>query len=115
MVTSEWTYTEMHLPGLLLPLAIYCQPTPLQETLKHSQAGLAQSPVSSLLLSPVLWCTQDFVWVLQESAGSVNQIPLAFRARFPPQSLGWIPRLRNLMRGLDPSQQCENFFGVTVL
>ena len=47
LVTSKWTYAKMHLPGLLLPLAIHCHPTPLQETLKQSQAGLAQSPVGS--------------------------------------------------------------------
>ena len=44
MVTSsERTYDNTpHLPVLLLPLTP-SQVTPLQETLKHSQAGLAQS------------------------------------------------------------------------
>ena len=41
--------------------AEHYQPTPPQETLKHSPAGLAQSPVGSLVLSLGSWCTQDFV------------------------------------------------------
>ena len=31
------------------------------------------------------------------------------------QFLCWIPRLESLMWGLEPSQQCENFFGIIVL
>ena len=33
----------------------------------HSQVGLAQSPVGSLLFSPGSWCMQNFVCALQES------------------------------------------------
>ena len=36
----------------------HCQPTPLQETFKHSQTCLAQSLVGSVLLSPASWCAQ---------------------------------------------------------
>ena len=43
------------------------QPRPPPETLGHSQAGLSQSLVGSLLLSPGSWCTQGFVCALQES------------------------------------------------
>ena len=46
-----------------------------------------------------------------------NQIPLAFKVRFPgeSQSLCGIPRLGSLMWGSEPSQQWENFFGIIVL
>ena len=40
---------------------------PLLETPGHSQASLGQSLVGSLLLSPGSWCTQGFVYSLQES------------------------------------------------
>ena len=49
------------------PAAGHCQPTPLPETPKHSQASLAQSLVGSRLLSPGSWFAQDFVCALQES------------------------------------------------
>ena len=39
------------------PVAGHSWPTPLLETPGHSQAGLGQSPVGSLLLSPGSWCT----------------------------------------------------------
>ena len=42
-------------------------PTPLQQTLKHSQASLAQSPVGSQLLSPGSWYAQAFVCAPQVS------------------------------------------------
>ena len=81
-------------------------PTPPQKTLQHQQVTLVQSPVESLLLSswvlvfarfclypprleslcpPVLW-------------KSCNQIPLAFKVRFPEasQSFCWVPRLGSL-------------------
>ena len=46
-----------------------------------------------------------------------NQIPLAFKVRFPgeSQSLCGIPRLGCRMWGSEPSQQWENFFGIIVL
>ena len=77
---------------------------PLQETFRHSQAGLAQSLVGSLLLSPGFWCTH-FVCVLQESLFPpglwkfCNQILLSFKVSFPgdSQSLCQIPRLGSLM------------------
>ena len=42
-------------------------PMPLPETPGHSQAGLGQSLVESLLLSPESWCAQDFVCAFQQS------------------------------------------------
>ena len=48
---------------------------------------------------------------------SCNQIPLAFKVRFPgdSQSFCQIPRLGSLTWGWEPSQQWENFFGIIVL
>ena len=105
------------------PVAGHYQPTPLQVTFKHSQEGLIQYLVGSLLLSPGSWCAQDLVWALQEFLFPpvlrklYNQILLAFKVKFPGNSqfLGWIPRLGRLICCLEPSQNCENFFGVIVL
>ena len=84
----------------------------------HTLTGkLAQSFVGSLLLSPESWCTQGFACVIQESLFPpvlwkfCNQIPLTFKSG-DSQSLCQIPRLGNLMCILEPSQQCENFFGI---
>ena len=49
----------------LSPATGHCQPTSLLETPGHSQAGLGQSLVGSLLLSPASWCTQGSVSALQ--------------------------------------------------
>ena len=70
------------------PTAGHCQPTPLPETPGHSQANLAHSILESLLLSPGSWGTQGFVCTLQESVSPVlwkfyNQMPLAFKIKFP--------------------------------
>ena len=101
------------------PRAGHCQPMPPPETPGHSQAILAQSLVGSLLLSPGSWCTQGFVCALQESVSPVlwkfcNQIPLAFKVKFPggSQSLCQIPRLGNLVWVPELSQQCKNFIGI---
>ena len=93
-----------------------------QRLLRHSQTSLAQSLVGSSLLSPGSWYAQGFVCALQESVSPVlwkfcNQIPLAFKVKFPrgSQSLNQIPRLGNLFWALELSQQCENVFGIIVL
>ena len=70
------------------PAAGHSLPTPPLETLGHSQAGLGQSLVGSLLPSPGSWCAQGFVCALQESVSPVlckfcNQIPLASKVKFP--------------------------------
>ena len=74
-----------------------------------------------LLLSPGSWCAQDFVCVLQGCVFPIlwmlcNQIPKAFEVKFPEdsQSHGLVLRLGSLMQGLEPLQQCENFFGIIV-
>ena len=41
-------------------MAGHCWPVPLQETLKHSNVGLAQSLLG-------LWCAQGFIWALWTS------------------------------------------------
>ena len=84
-------------------------PTPLPGTLGHSQAGLAQSLVGTLLLSPGSWCAQGFVCALQESVSPglwkfCNQIPLAFNIfSGGSQSLCRILRLGNLLWVLEVS------------
>ena len=70
------------------PAAGHHRPIPPLETPGQSQASLGQSLVGSLLLSSGSWCTQDFVCALQESVSLVlwkfcNQIPLAFKVKFP--------------------------------
>ena len=71
------------------PTAGRCWPMPLQETLKHSQSGLAQSPVGVTAPFPsVMMCT-SFVCTPQESlfpqsyASSVSKSSLAFKVQFP--------------------------------
>ena len=68
------------------PAAGHGDPMPLLETPGHSQASLNQFPVGSLLLSPGFWCTQSFLFTLQESLSPVlcescNQIPLASKVK----------------------------------
>ena len=53
------------------PAVGYSQPTPLLETSEHSWAGLGQSFVGLLLLSPGSWCIQGSVCALQESFSPV--------------------------------------------
>ena len=45
--------------------------TLLPETPEHSQESLGQSLLGSLLPSPGSWCTQGFVYTLQESVSPV--------------------------------------------
>ena len=92
----------------------------------HASAGDPQTltgrfgSVSCGVTVPFPWvlaCT--FCCDLQESLFPpvlwkfCNWILLSFKVRFPgdSQSLCWIPRIW----GLEPSQKCENFFGIIVL
>ena len=100
----------------------HCRPMPPPETPGHSQAGLAQPLVGSLLLSPGSWCAQGFVCAFEESVSPVlwkfgNQILLASKVKFPggSQSLFQIPRLGNMLWGLELLQQCKNLFDLIVL
>ena len=53
------------------PAAGHHWPTLLPETPGHSQPGLSQSLVGSLLLSPGSWCIQGSVCALPESVSPV--------------------------------------------
>lgn len=87
------------------PVAGHCWTTPLPEVLDtHTQ--VAQSLVGSLLLSSGS-CSAGFLCILQESVSLVlwkfyNQIPLAFKVKFPgcSQFLCQIPSLENLCNRL---------------
>ena len=72
---------------------------PLQETLKHSKAGLSQSLVRSL------------------GPGAHKVLLWPPRVCFPggAPSFCQIPRLGNLLWAVELFQQCENFFGIIVL
>ena len=96
------------------PMVGHCQPMPLLGTPGRSQASLAQSLVRSLLLSPGSRCAQGFVCALQESVSPVlwtfcSQIPLAFKVKFPGDSLMLCQtlRLRNQLWALELLQQCK--------
>ena len=114
------------MPGLLYSVSLTPQQFTvnpcLRRRLPDTLGKSAQSLVGSLLLSPGSWCSQRFVCALQESVSPVlwklcNQVPLAFKVKFPgvSQSLCQITRLANLFWALEIFQQCENFFGITVL
>ena len=70
----------MHFPktsnaSARVPEEGHCQPTPLQETLTHSQIGLAQCSVGSLFLSRGSWCAQ-VLFVPYKSGVSISLSPL---------------------------------------
>ena len=105
MVTSfQMSHAHIATFSTLNPVADYHQPMPPPETLGHSQASLAHSLGGTLLLSHGSGCVQGFISALQESVSPVlckfhNQIPLAFKVKFPgdSQSLCQIPRLGKLL------------------
>ena len=116
------------LPGLLLPVAPgpaagHCRAMFPPETPKHSEASLAH--VSCGVTAPFSWVLVHTRFCLCPPRVSVspvlwkfwNQIPLAFKVRFPgdSQSLCRIPRLGSLLWALELSQRYENFFGAIVL
>ena len=92
-----------------------CWLTPPHETLQHSQVGLAQSLMGSLLFSHGCWCPQDFVCGLYlcipqscgspviKSLWSSSSDSLGILSPFAP-----LPRLGSLLWGSEPSQQWEN-------
>ena len=83
--------------------------------------------VSCIITAPFLWvlvCTWFCLCSFRLKSlfppalcKSYNQILLAFKVRSRGDSccLCQVPRLRSLMWGSKPSQQCENFFGIIVL
>ena len=128
MATSfKSTYANMlHLPRLLL-LVLLIQWRLLSI---HSSARDSQTLIGKI---GTLFCgvTVPFPWVLvltnvclcpPKSVSPVlwkfcYQILLTLKVRFPGDSLSpcQIPRFRSLNWVLDPSQQCENFFGKIVV
>ena len=104
------------------PASGHSQPKPSLEMPGYPQAGLGQSLVVSLHLSPGSWCTQGFVCALQKFVSPVlckfcNQILLASKVKFPGGSLSLcqIHRLGNLLWVLELYYQWENLFGIIVL
>ena len=100
-----------------------CKSTPPLETPEHWQESLPQSLEGSLLISPGSWCAQGLVCALQESVFPIlwkfcNQMPSGLQSQIPH---GFSVLLQdplqqgNLLCALELSQQCENFFDITVL
>ena len=67
------------------PATGHCQPMPSPETPGHSQAGLAQPLVGTLLLFPGSWHTQGFICALQESVFPVLGSSV-IKSHWPPKS-----------------------------
>ena len=102
------------------PVVSPCRPRGGPQTLAGSFGSVFCGVTAPLLWS---WCVQNFVCALQDWSlfppvlwKSYNQILLILKGRLPgdSQSLCQIPRLGRLMWGSEPSQQCENFFGIIV-
>ena len=77
-----------------------------------THTSLAQSLVGSLFLPPGSWCAHGFVCALQESVSPVlwefcNQIPLAFKVKFPGASQS-LSQIGKSVVGLELLQQCEH-------
>ena len=62
-----------------VPTADHCWPMPLQETLKHSKAGLAQTCGIS-----GSWCAQGFIWALQASLVGMG---FDYKCNFAPPTI----------------------------
>ena len=107
------THTHTHTHTYTKPTAGHYRLTPLPETPRLSQAGLAQSLVGSLRLSPLM-CTRS-CFCLQESLlppvlwKSCNEIPVTFKVRFLGESESpcQIPSLGSLLWGLEPHCNSE--------
>ena len=123
MATSKTAYMKGGLPGVLLPAPASLGDPLLTIASTGDPAILASGLVSCGVTAPFLWVLvpTDLVCALQDWSlfhpvlwNSYNQIPLAFKVRFPRgfQSLCQIPRLGSLTWGSEPSQQWENFFGM---
>ena len=71
MKTMATSFKRSHALTAALSASGHCQPTPLQETARHSQASLGQSLLGTLLLCPGSWYTQGSVCTLQVSVSPV--------------------------------------------
>ena len=96
-----------------------CRHMHLPETPEHTQASLAQSFVGSLLLSPGSCYAQGFACALQESLspqsceGSVIK-SMGCQSQRVLSPFAGSPGWEICCGGLELSQQCKNFFGITV-
>ena len=129
MSTSKRTYAKGLLPVLLLSVPLFLQQATSDPHLHHRPSKLAgrSGSVSCGATAPLPWVLVYTRFCLYpprvESLfspdlwKSCNQIPLAFKVRFPGDflSLCQIPRLGSLMWGSESCQQRENFSGITVL
>ena len=115
VATSKRTYTKGNLPGLLLPVPqSLCEPllTHRRPSNSRCRSGPVTSVVSAVhcgVILPFPWvfvCIRFCLCLLRVESlfslfmwKSYNQIPLAFKVRFPGnfQSLCWIPWLGSLM------------------
>ena len=91
---------------------------PTQETLKHPKPGQPQSLVGSLGPGAHKVLTVPFRSLFPQSCESSvikSHWPSKSNSLGGSQSLCQIPRLGNLLWALELLQQCENFFGITVL
>ena len=125
--TSKRAYVETRLPGLLLSVPCPCG----RPLLTHVSAGDPQTITGrsglvfcgghcSLPLGPdmhkilfvpprVSVSSSPMEVLLWNPANLQSQIPWGFPVSWPDLQAG------SLMWGLEPSQQCENFFGIIVL
>ena len=94
-----------------VPAAGHCWPTPLQETLKHSQAGLAQSFVGCNAPFPVSWCTQGFSLCPPRVSGGYGA--WFKRDWTPPTILLWLllcPWMGGIFFSWVPTSSCQRLF-----
>ena len=109
VVTSKRNYTKGDIPRLMLPGPLSLGWAPPDPRLHRRPSNTSGWFWFSLLWShcsfPLSRCLQDFVCALQDWSlfppalwKSCNQIPLAFKVRFPGDStfFCWVPRLESL-------------------
>ena len=122
-------YSKGDLPGRCFQFPHPCGGPLLTHTSTGDPPTLAGGfgSVSCGVTSPFLWivvCTKSCLCPLRLESlfplvlwKSYNQIPLAFKVRFPgdAQFFCRIPSLGSLTWGSEPSQQWENFFGIIIL
>ena len=120
--TSQDSWYQCPLPHSLGELP----PTHTSTVYPPTLAGRSGS-VSCRFAAPFLWILVHTrfclgpPWVESLSHSvlwkSCKSIPLGFKVRYPGYlySICWISRLGSLTWGSEPSQQCENIFGIIVL
>ena len=122
MVKSKRVYAQ----GDFQCLCPCGEPLPTQTSTGGPPTLRVVCSVSFRVTAPLLWvlvlakffcALQDWSLCFPQSSGRpVIKTLLALKVRFlgDSQSLRWIPRLGSMTWGLEPSPQCDNFFGVIV-